>query len=159
MKADVSPQMKGSATVERPAYRTSFASYVRRETSEEFDPTLSGPHLPVSPERQLLLSIIYQAIYDAITPAPNPRPTSDLSPKLAHSRRMAMEDWQRNRRDGIAWLLERPDRQARRWLSLEWCCLHLGIAESAIRRRVKVTLGRVIDPMTPPYTRKSLCLS
>lgn len=154
---DVSPQMKGTATREKSAYQHSFAAYAKIETSE-VDPSLPSPNALIIPERCLLLSVIHQSIWDLICAAPQGKASSVLSPKLVHTRRIADEEWKQSRKQAERWLLGERDRKADRPMSLDWCCRELGVLAIAIRRRVKVTIGRLVDPSIEPYTKENLCI-
>lgn len=154
----VSKQLKGTATMEHAAYRGTFGSYVKREVSDVFDPSLPDINEPVAPERSLLLAMIHLSILDVISPGPQAKPGRVLCSKLSHSRRVALRDWQENRDQAMKWLLHEHDVRAVYMMSLDWCCRGLGVLASDIRKRVKVTLGLISDPMVQPYTRASLCL-
>lgn len=97
----------------------------------------------VSPEKRLLLEVIYQAIKDAFFRPVRRSMPEHVDPVMrelrAKHQRAISSGWQLQRQQALHWLLE--DRDDSRVMSLGWCCNQLGTNVEAVRERVEVTLG------------------
>lgn len=87
--------------------------------------------------RTLILSVVHQAIWDAVGKRPNWGTTKTKYAKQDQGR--AKQEWKAARKEARLWLLD--ERNPTRAFSFDWCAEVLGLNATTIRQRVEITMG------------------
>jgi hypothetical protein len=100
--------------------------------------------LPDRGERALLAAVIQRAIDDVFVRPTFRRTAKPLTIAQKWNRRKVRQQWAKDRRTALRWLLDESGRQ--RVMSLDWCCDALDLNAATLRTKVR---GRLHGRSTP----------